>query len=166
LELETVHASSLETFKSEVAAALMPPPGPLPSRSTDDQPLVFLNTEPRHDEIAAKIREAIRDRAALVEPLREGPAEELRVDFEQNLIDCDAMVMVYADNAGWARAQLRAFRKQAPRRERPVRAIPVINAPADPKPELGFSLPEMIIIDGRGGIGSEALAQLTRSLRL
>jgi len=166
LELETVHASSLETFKSAVAATLMPPPAPLPSRSTDDQPLVFLNTEPRHDEIAAKIREAIRDRAALVEPLREGPAEELRVDFEQNLIDCDAMVMVYTDNAGWARAQLRAFRKHAPRRERPVRAIPVINAPADPKPELGFSLPEMIIIDGRGGIGSEALAQLTRSLRL
>jgi hypothetical protein len=166
LELETVQATSLETFKSAVAASLAPPRTPPQPRSTSDQPLVFLNTEPWHDEIATKIRDAIRDRAALVEPLREGPAEEVRADFEQNLIDCDAMVMVYADNAGWARAQLRAFRKQAPRGESPVRAIPVIDAPAEPKPDLGFYLPEMIIIDGRNGIGPEALAQLSRSLQL
>jgi TIR domain len=166
LQLETVQATSLETFKGAVVAALAPPPSPTPTRATGGQPLVFLNTELRHSEIAAKIRDVIRDRAALVEPLREGPAEEVRVDFEQNLIDCDAMVMVYTDNAGWARAQLRAFRKQAPQRERPVRAIPVIDAPAQPKPELGFYMPEMIIIDSRAGIGPEALAQLSEALRL
>jgi hypothetical protein len=82
------------------------------------------------------------------------------------LIDCDAMIMVYGDNAGWARAQLRAFLKATPRRERPVRAIPVIDAPAVPKPELGFHLPEMVIIDGRSGIGSEVLARLGEALRL
>jgi hypothetical protein len=166
LELETVQASSLETFKNAVAVALAPPPPAPPPRSTGDQPLVFLNIEPRHREIATKIREAIRDRAALVEPLRDGSAEEIRVDFEQNLIECDAMIMVYSDNAGWARAQLRAFRKQAPRREHPVRAIPVIDAPADPKPELGFYLPGMVLIDCRNGIGSGNLAELLRELRL
>ena len=168
LELETVHATTLETFKSAVAAALAPPPPPppAPARATGDRPFVFLNTEPRHGEIAAQIRDAIRDSVALVEPLREGTAEEVRVDFEQNLIDCDAMVMVYTDNAGWARSQLRAFRKQAPQRARPVRTIPVIDAPAQPKPELGFYMPEMIIIDGRTGIGPEAMAQLSQALRL
>jgi TIR domain/AAA domain len=166
LELETVQATSLETFKSAVAEALAPAPPQPQLRSSGDQPLVFLNTEPRHGEIAAKIRNAIRDRAALLEPLREGPAEEVRVDFEQNLIDCDAMVMVYADNVGWACAQLRAFLKSAPRRERPVRAIPVIDAPADSKPELGFYMPEMVIIDARGGVGSEVLARLSEALRL
>jgi hypothetical protein len=74
--------------------------------------------------------------------------------------------MVYADNAGWARAQLRAFVKQTPHRERPVRVIPVIDAPAEPKPELAFYLPEIVIIDGRGGIGPEALARLSEALRL
>jgi hypothetical protein len=166
LELETVEASSLETFKSAVAAALAPPSPAGPSRWTGNQPLVFLNTEPRHREMAVKIGDAIRDRADLVEPLREGPAEAIRIDFEQNLIECDAMVMVYTDNIDWARAQLRAFRRHRPQRERPVRAIPVINAPADPKPELNFTLPEMILIDCRNGIGSETLAQLTRELRL
>jgi hypothetical protein len=166
LQLETVQATSLETFKGAVAAALAPPPPPPPPRATGDRPFVFLNTEPRHGEIAAEIRAAIGGRAVLAEPLRAGPAEEVRTDFEQNLIDCDAMVMVYADNAGWARAQLRAFLKATPRRERPVRAIPVIDAPAEPKPELGFHLPEMVIIDGRGGIGSEVLARLGEALRL
>jgi len=166
LELETVQATSLETFKSAVAAALAPPPPPPPPRATGDRPFVFLNTEPRHGKIAAEIRAAIGGRAVLAEPLRDGPAEDVRTDFEQNLIDCDAMVMVYADNAGWARAQLRAFLKATPRRERPVRAIPVIDAPAEPKPELGFHLPEMVIIDGRSGIGSEVLARLSEALRL
>jgi len=166
LQLETVQATSLETFKSAVAAALAPPPPPAPPRATGDRPFVFLNTEPRHGEIAAEIRAALGSRAVLAEPLRDGPAEEVRTDFEQNLIDCDAMIMVYADNAGWARAQLRAFLKATPRRERPVRVILVIDAPAEPKPELGFHLPEMVIIDGRRGIGSEVLARLSEALRL
>ena len=165
LQLETVQATSLETFKSAVAAALVPPPPPIPPRATGDRPFVFLNTEPRHGKIAAEIRAAIGGRAVLAEPLRAGPAEEVRTDFEQNLIDCDAMVMVYADNAGWARAQLRAFLKATPRRERPVWAIPVIDAPAESKPELGFHLPEMVIIDGRSGIGSEVVSRLSEALR-
>jgi hypothetical protein len=143
LQLETVQETSLETFKSAVVAGLAPPPPPAPPPVTGARPFVFLNTEPRHGEIAAEIRAAIGSQAVLAEPLRAGTAEEVRTDFEQNLIDCDAMVMVYADNAGWARAQLRAFLKATPRRERPVRAIPVIDAPAEPKPELGFHLPEM-----------------------
>jgi hypothetical protein len=166
LELETVQATSLEAFKRAVAAALVPPPPPPPPRPTGDRPLVFINTEPRHRAIAAEIRASIGDRAAFAEPLYEGLAEEVRIDFEQNLIDCDAMVMVYADNAGWARAQLRAFHKLASRRERAVRAIPVIDAPPEQKPELGFYLPEIVMIASRRGIGAEALAQLSQSLRL
>jgi hypothetical protein len=166
LELQSVHATSLESFKSTVVAALAPSPPPPPTRATGDQPLVFLNTEPRHGDLAAKIRDAIRSRVALIEPLRVGPAEEVREDLEQNLIDCDAMVMVYTDNAGWARAQLRAYRRQVPRRKSPVRAIPVIDAPADPKPDLGFYLPEIVVIDGRNGVGPEVMARLSAALQL
>jgi len=166
LEVETVQASSLESFKQAIVVALEPPPTPLPIRQTDHRPFVFLNTEPRHRAIAAEIRTAIGDRAVWAEPLFEGTAEEVRLDLEQNLLDCDAMVMVYADNAGWARAQLRAFHKMARRREHPVLALPVIDAPPEQKPELGFYLPEMKIIASRGGIGADTLAQLLQSLRL
>jgi hypothetical protein len=44
LELATVQATSLESFKRAVAAALTPPtPMPEPRRGTDERPLVFLN---------------------------------------------------------------------------------------------------------------------------
>lgn len=166
LELDTVQASSLESFKRAILAALAPPPPAPEPRRDSDRPLVFLNTEPRHREIAAYIRNALGNRAVWTEPLFQGPAEMVREDLEQNLVDCDAMVMVYADNPGWARAQLRNFHKLSPRRERPLRAIPVIDAPPAEKPELGFFLPEIVMIDGRAGIGSEALTQLSASLRL
>jgi hypothetical protein len=80
------------------------PSGSRPRRSTD-RPFVFLNTEPRHRAIAAEIRAAIGDRAAWAEPLRAGTAEEVRIDFEQCLMDCDAMVMVYdVTSVGHARS--------------------------------------------------------------
>jgi hypothetical protein len=74
LELETVQATSLEAFKSAVVAALATPPIPPPSRAMADRPFVFLNTEPRHGEIAAEIRDASvvepywQSRCALVRP--------------------------------------------------------------------------------------------------
>ena len=42
----------------------------------------------------------------------------------------------------------------------------VVNASAHPTPELGFHLPEMVIIDGRNAIGREVLPQLSEALRL
>jgi hypothetical protein len=167
LELETVQATSLESFKKAIVVAFEPPPpSPEPRHTGADRPLVFLNTESRHRYIASEIRGAIGDRAVWTEPLFEGPAEMVREDLEQNLIDCDAMIMVYADNPGWARAQLRNYHKLSPRRERPVRAIGLIDAPPAEKPELGFFLPELVTIDGRSGIGSGTLKQLVTSLGL
>jgi hypothetical protein len=166
LERETVQATSLEAFKRTIVAALQPPPASPEPRRDGERPLIFLNTEPRHREIAANIRSTFGDQAVWTEPLFEGPPEIVRDDLEQNLIDCDAMVMVYADNPGWARAQLRNFHKLSCRRDRPVRAIPIIDAPPTEKPDLGFFLPEMVMIDGRGGIGSDALTQLSATLRL
>jgi hypothetical protein len=167
LEHETVRATSLESFKREVCVKALPPSRP-PDQRRDigGRPLVFLNTEPRHRIIASEIRAAIGNRAAWAEPLFGGDAEEVREELAQNLIDCDAMVMIYADNPGWARGQLRQFHKLAPRRTRPIRAIPVIDAPPLNKPPLGIELPEMIVINSRNGVGPEALAQLSVALQL
>jgi hypothetical protein len=167
LELASVRATSLESFKHAITSALMPaPPAAEPRRGIANRPLVFLNTERRHRVIAVQIRDAIGNRADWAEPLFEGPAEEVREDLEQNLIECDVMVMVYADNPGWARAQLRQFRKLSQRRARPVLAIPVIDAPPPKKPDLGMSLDGLVMIDSREGIGPDALSRLSETLHL
>jgi hypothetical protein len=167
LELATVQMTSLESFKHAITHALMPPPpASEPRWGVVNRSLVFLNTEPRHRAIAAQIRDAIGNRADWAEPLFEGPAQEVREDLERNLIECDAMVMVYADNPGWARAQLRQFRKLSWRRARPVLAIPVIDAPPPEKPDLGMSLDGLVMIDSRAGISPDALFRLSETLHL
>jgi hypothetical protein len=167
LELASVQASSLESFKRVITDALIPPPPvPSPRRGVGGRPLVFLNTEPRHRAIAVQIRDAIGNRADWAVPLSEGSAEQVREDLEQNLIECDAMVMIYADNPSWARTQLRQFRKHSPRRERPVIAIPVIDAPPPEKPDLGMSLDGLVMIDSRMGIGADTLSRLSETLHL
>jgi hypothetical protein len=165
LELETVQATSLESFKRAIIAALAPPPAPPQRQGTGERPLVFLNTELRHRAIAAEIRSAVGDRAVWAEPMFDGPAEAVREDMEENLICCDAMITLYADNLGWTRSQLRNCHKVAPRRERPMRAI-LIDLPPEQKPELGFFLPEMVVIDGRHGIGPDVFGRLSASLSL
>jgi hypothetical protein len=168
IQLETVHATSLESFKRAISAALAPPdPAVASRRDTSGPPLVFLNAEPRHRAIAVEIRAGIGDRAAWAEPLLTGSSRTLRKDFEQTVIACDAMVVVYADNPSWARTQLLEFHKLTPRRARPVRAIPVIDAPPEDKPELGiYNLPKMEIINSRHGVGQETLTRLSACLRL
>ena len=167
LGLETVRATTLESFKAAIVAALAPPPpAPEPRRDGTGRPLIFLNAEPRYRALAAEIQGSLAGRAEWREPPLGGSSAEMRQHLEQNIIDCDAMVVVYADNLGWARAQLLTYRKLAPKRVRPVRALPIIDAPPQEKPDLGFFLPEMMMIDGRRGIGPDVVAQLSASLRL
>jgi hypothetical protein len=168
IQLDTVQATSLESFKRAVSVALAPAASALePQYEGSGLPLVFLNAEPRHRPITTEIRAGIGDRAAWAEPLLTGPSRVLRRDFEQTVIACDAMVVVYADNPSWARTQLLEFHKLVPRRSRPVRAILVIDAPPEDKPELGiYNLPNMEVIDSRHGVGRETLARLSAYLRL
>ena len=139
--------------------------GPAPADGAT-RPLVFLNAEPRHHGIADAIRSGIGHRAIWVEPLFDGPPDEVREDLEQNLIDCDAMVMVCAENASWARTQLRLVHKLTPRRARPVPPIPVIDLSAAHRPTLGVHGLETVMIDAAAGIKPETLQRLSDCLRL
>ena len=90
----------------------------------------------------------------------------MREDLEQNLIDCDAMVMVCAENASWARTQLRLVHKLTPRRARPVPPIPVIDLSAVHRPTLGVHGLDTVMIAAAAGIKPETLQRLSDCLRL
>ena len=96
----------------------------------------------------------------------DGPPDEVREDLEQNLIYCDAMVMVCAENASWARTQLRLVHKLTPRRSRPLPPIPVIDLSAAHRPTLGVYGLETVMIAAAAGIKPEALQRLSDCLRL
>jgi hypothetical protein len=130
------------------------------------RPLVFLNTELTHQMMAEEIRKGIGERAVWIDPLFTGPAGEVREDLEQNMIDCDAMVLVYASNASWARTQLRLLRKLEPRRNRRPVTIPIIDVPAPNKSPLGIHGLQTVMIDGGAGIKPETLKTLSDCLHL
>jgi hypothetical protein len=132
----------------------------------DGRPLVFLNTESAHQRVADDIRNGIGDRAIWINPLFEGAADEVREDLEQNIVDCNAMVMVYCDNASWARTQLRLLRKLEHKRAQPLPPVPVIDLPALKKPPFGIHGLETVTIDARAGITKDTLKRLSECLQL
>ena len=67
---------------------------------------------------------------------------------EPNLIDCDALVLVYGETSPtWVRAQLRLFRKMTSQRERDLKLLAICAGPPSEKPDLGVSLPGMRIVE-------------------
>jgi hypothetical protein len=91
-------------------------------------------------------------------PLREGDPAEIRQDLEENLSDCDGVIVVYgAVTANWARGQLRQCRKIMSKRERPLKALAVYEGPPEEKIPLDFMLPNMLLIDCRQCLVEEKL---------
>jgi hypothetical protein len=126
-------------------------------------PVVFLNAEAHHRDLADEIREGIGDRAIWIEPSLDGSAGQNREEFERTLNDCVAMVTIYTDNPSWARSQLLAAHRLAA--QNPARKILVIDAPPREKPRLGIhNLPNMEVIDARQGISTEVLSRLQACL--
>jgi hypothetical protein len=128
-------------------------------------PVVFVNAEAHHHDIADKIREGIGARAIWIDAILKGSAGEVREGFAQTFGGCDAMVTVYVDNDAWARSQLLEARRLTA--TYPGRKIPVIDAPPKDKPPLGLhNMPNMEIIDARSGIGPDVLSRLQTCLGL
>jgi hypothetical protein len=164
LTAETVIASGLESFKAEVLrqARAVPVLHREPPSS-----LVFINADRSDLPIAKAIQsEFSRHRMPTVVPTIEGPAEEVRADLEENLIDCDAFVLVYGDTTPlWIRGQLRLYNKIKSKRSAPPRVLAIYTGPPPDKADIGFNLPDVRLIDCRETGGLEALHALIEELR-
>src|SRR5215510_12766949 len=73
---------------------------------------------------------------------------EKRQDLEENLVDCDAVIVLYASTSVvWVREQLRYCRRMQGRRDRPLKIIAVFSQVAPNKPPLGMNLPNMRVLE-------------------
>ena len=76
-------------------------------------------------------------------PIQSSDPAENRRDLEQNLAECDALIVVYgATTVTWVRRQLIETRKALASRQRPLRALGVFEGPPDPKDRLDMKFPE------------------------
>jgi hypothetical protein len=163
LTAETVIASGLESFKADVLRrARTVNLSPKESQSS----LVFINADRSDQAIAQAIQsEFSRHRVPTIVPTLEGPAEEVRADLEENLVDCDALVLVYGDTTPlWVRGQLRLYNKIRPKRSTPLRVLAIYTGPPSDKPDIGFNFPDVRLIDCRDAGRLEPILSLIEEL--
>jgi hypothetical protein len=148
LEGPKVLVDTIENFNASVIARLRrPPPPPPPPRG---QRLVFINHDSQDQTLADKFSEMIRQKGHVpAQRLSKGLSQQLREDLEGNIVDCDAMLLVYglATNV-WVRSQLRRYNKIKVQRDAPVARLWLCTAEPKPKDSLEMDVPEeMVEID-------------------
>jgi hypothetical protein len=142
LEGPKVLATDIEEFKAEVRRRLEKPPAPTPGKPDSDL-LVFVNWSESDLPLAALVKKELDRRPiSYVEPIPGGQPETIRKDLEQNLTECDTLILIFGESDPlWVRSQLLLARKMMGRRTKPLGVIGVYEGPPpETKGDLGIKL--------------------------
>lgn len=141
LEGPDVMATDIEEFKAAVVRRLERPRKP--PRDTTDDLLVFVNWADSDHPLAAGVKQELDKRSiSYVEPIPGDKPETIRKDLEQNLTECDTLILIFgASDPLWVKSQLLLSRKMMGRRTQPLKIIGVYEGPPpENKNDLGIKL--------------------------
>ncbi len=149
----TVEQMGIEDFKAFVAKRALAKPR-LPRHTSEIQEgslldgFVFLDRAQVDKNTAKPIVALLNDlKVDCVEPLDQGDPEDIRVDLEENLSGCDALIIVYGDAPpGWVRAQVRQSRRAKAKRGHPLILQAIYEGPPLPKEDLALNMPGLKVI--------------------
>jgi nucleotide-binding universal stress UspA family protein len=163
--LESARACGMEEFKRAVSDEALR--APEPPRASPLSVMVFVNAESHDRELAQKVGSALmQHQVECYFPLAGGSPEAIRRDLEENLGNCDGVLLIYgASGAEWVRSQLRQGRKIISQRDRPLNALAVYEGPPFTKEDLGVAIPNLVLLDCRDGFDTTKLGQFVASLR-
>jgi hypothetical protein len=164
---EHVMRIGLEAFKADVVKRLSKPPPPAAPPEPSPEQFIFINADGSDLKLAEDLRQQFKGAnltAAI--PILQGSSEDVRLDLEENIVECDALVMVYGETTPvWVRGQLRLYSKLKHRRKEPLKTLAIYVGPPESKPDIGMDLPEVRRIDYREGAAAESLRQLLAGIR-
>ena len=162
---EHVMRIGLEAFKADVVKRLSKPPAAPPQPSPEQ--FIFINADGSDIKIAEDLRQQFKGaNLTAAVPILQGSSEDVRLDLEENIVECDALVMVYGETTPvWVRGQLRLYSKLKHRRKEPLKTLAIYVGPPESKPDIGMDLPEVRRIDYREGAAAESLRQLLAGIR-
>lgn len=152
LEGTGVQAMGFQEFLAMVERRLKPPAR---SRPPPQDVLVFVDAAPEDMALAHALEGVLKAEgiayALPLEITETTNVAAVREDLEQNLTECDAVVVLYAESpAVWVNRQILQCRKMLGRRDRPLKVLAVYSTPASaaaPKPKLNLWLPQMQLIE-------------------
>jgi len=165
-----VLAMGLGEFVREIKKVLdRPPPETDTSTKLRKGEILFINADRSDKELADSLVQAFENNAEwmAVEPLFEGPADQILEDLEENLKDCGALLLVYGNSTPpWVRAQLRRYSKLEKSRKESPRLKTILLGPPAPKSDrdLGAS-GQFTKMDCQNGITTEHLHRILAELR-
>jgi len=166
LEESTVQATGLEEFKRAIVEEARRSPKPPVPHSPNI--FVFVNADfPDHTLAEAVHKWLLDHNLESSMPFDHGDPSKNREDLEDNLRNCDAVIIIYgASSASWVRYQLLQNRKIIAEREKPLLALVVFEGPpaAPPKVELNIGLRNMRTVKCHNGLDDTALREFVESL--
>lgn len=165
LQNPSVLATSLAEFKAEVVKRARQKPVPETARSTDA--LVFVNNEDEDLALAEEVCKIVKRKGfSFARPMRGGKPAKIRKDLEGNLVDCNALIVIYGSIAvAWVREQLQFYRKIGHQRLQPLSALAVYEGPPAEKADLNYYLKDMQTLDCRQGLDEAKLEEFLDSVK-
>lgn len=153
LERDTVRVIGLEQFKAEAKEQAFYKPQSSASKPSINA-FVFVARDSNDMDLTLKVCKYLEDHnIAYSIPLDKGTPEEIREDLEQNLIDCDALIVIYGHSTvAWVNGQLRQSLKSLHARDHPLQAVAIFEGPPIPKEPLTVRLPIMHYIHCSDGL--------------
>jgi hypothetical protein len=160
---KTVRAEGLEDFKLEILKCLTEHTKPTPEKKNI---FVFVDMESTDRPFAEQICDILdRFGAEYVLPVQSDNPADNRRDLEQNLIECDALIVIYGGATNtWVRGQLREAHKAVAIRRQPLRALAVVEGPPEQKAPIDMKIQDLKILDYRMGISEDKVRQFLDSL--
>lgn len=163
LQTPTVRAEGLEEFKRAVQNLLSAPSSPVPPPTNS---FVFIDSEASDEDLARQVCQIVSGLGLdYAEPYRGADPTRLREDIEENLRDCDAVLLLYGTTpVDWVHSHLRECRKIRAQRDRPLNVLALVEGPPpEPKEPVRISLHGMKTLDCRSGIFEAQLRQVLKS---
>lgn len=156
----------LEELKSAVYRKLVPPPAPKqgagPKPDGRRPARIYLISDQRDVDAAQPLVDWLFDQGfEVILPLFDGDEEEVRLEHEESLRTCDAVLLYYGESGEpWLRRKLREIQKSAGQgREQPLLARGIyVASPPSPQKERLRTLEAMVLREPPAGFGPEALA--------
>lgn len=101
-------------------------------------------------------------------PLEEGDPSDVREVFQNNLHDCNGIIILYGSStAAWVHRQLLACRKILSTRRKPLQAFAVFEGPPLEKSPIPLKLPNLEVLNFRSGLDDKLLeSRLERFITL
>jgi hypothetical protein len=164
--LDNAQACGIEEFKSAVVKAALEAPRAQQGRPSRDVSVFVRADESKDRSLAQQVGEALAKMGVACEWLPPGGApEERRQWLEENLRECDGVLLVYGKtDAVWVYRQLKEARKILAQRDDAPRAQAIFDGPPPPKSDVGLALPGLMRLDGTNGIDPSVLKTFVDAL--